>query len=112
MMKEIIAAVRQGIPDARSRPPGAVLEHMCCQRCGRRMGQAAQLSWKSVLSIVARGPFTACAIAEVLLTVASRWLSSGREIKREEFRKSAMLRVVETKFFNNIIILYCMSVNL
>jgi hypothetical protein len=28
MMKEIIAAVRQAIPDASSEPPGAVLEHV------------------------------------------------------------------------------------
>ena len=28
MMKEIIAAVRQAIPDASSKPPGAVLEHV------------------------------------------------------------------------------------
>jgi hypothetical protein len=28
MMKEIIAAVRQAIPDAGSEPPGAVLEHV------------------------------------------------------------------------------------
>ena len=27
-MKEIIAAVRQAIPDASSKPPGAVLEHV------------------------------------------------------------------------------------
>ena len=27
-MKEVIAAVRQAIPDASSRPPGAVLEHV------------------------------------------------------------------------------------
>ena len=34
MMKEIIAAVRQAIPDASSKPSGAVLEQ-CCQRSGR-----------------------------------------------------------------------------
>jgi len=28
MMKEVIAAVRQAIPDASSKPPGAVLEHV------------------------------------------------------------------------------------
>ena len=28
MMKEIIAAVRQAIPDASSKPPGAVLDHV------------------------------------------------------------------------------------
>ena len=28
VMKEIIAAVRQAIPDASSKPPGAVLEHV------------------------------------------------------------------------------------
>ena len=28
MMREIIAAVRQAIPDASSKPPGAVLEHV------------------------------------------------------------------------------------
>jgi hypothetical protein len=28
MMREIVAAVRQAIPDASSKPPGAVLEHM------------------------------------------------------------------------------------
>ena len=28
MMKEIIAAVRQAVPDASSKPPGAVLEHV------------------------------------------------------------------------------------
>src|SRR6476620_10004251 len=28
MMKEIIAAVRQAMPDASSKPPGAVLEHV------------------------------------------------------------------------------------
>ena len=28
VMKEIIAAVRQTIPDASSKPPGAVLEHV------------------------------------------------------------------------------------
>ena len=28
MMKEIIAAVRQAIPDASSKSPGAVLEHV------------------------------------------------------------------------------------
>jgi hypothetical protein len=28
VMREIIAAVRQAIPDASSRPPGAVLEHV------------------------------------------------------------------------------------
>ena len=28
MMREIVAAVRQAIPDANSKPPGAVLEHV------------------------------------------------------------------------------------
>jgi hypothetical protein len=28
MMREIVAAVRQAIPDASSKPPGAVLEHV------------------------------------------------------------------------------------
>ena len=28
MMKEVIAAVRQAIPDAANAPPGAVLEHV------------------------------------------------------------------------------------
>ena len=28
MMREIIAAVRQAIPDAANAPPGAVLEHV------------------------------------------------------------------------------------
>ena len=32
MMKEIIAAVRQAIPDASSKPPGAVLEHVRVSR--------------------------------------------------------------------------------
>ena len=34
MMREIVAAVRQAIPDANSKPPGAV-SSMCCQRSGR-----------------------------------------------------------------------------
>ena len=31
VMREIVAAVRQAIPDANSKPPGAVLEEVCCR---------------------------------------------------------------------------------
>jgi hypothetical protein len=37
MMREIIGAVRQAVPDAANAPAGAVLEHMCLRRSGLLM---------------------------------------------------------------------------
>ena len=54
MMKEIIAAVRQAIPDASSKPPGAVLEHVKNRACKQPRLRLLQELWQ--LGNVGSGP--------------------------------------------------------